>query len=141
MISNDKHSLERSRFSRRTARLIDALCFVAILAVIGTVIYGFTLRAIWAHGYFVAVGLAVIGALVMLIGLAQQAIAARDAATWRSMAEWQIRAARQKVSGHEFLDGTMHDHELESDSHEYYEHLVDVILESMRRANEDTQAI
>jgi hypothetical protein len=70
------------------------VCFIALVAVFATVIYGFWLRAIWAHGYYLAVIVGIVGAVVILVCLAQQAIAARDVATWRDMAEWQIRAAR-----------------------------------------------
>ena len=87
------HGLNQSRWPKRIGRLIDAICLVALIVVIVTVIYGFWLRAIWAHGYYLAVAVAVLGAFVILIGLAQQAIAARDVATWRDMAE--CRSARR----------------------------------------------
>lgn len=136
-----KHDLARSRWSRRTGQIIDMVCLAMLGAVMVTVIYAFSVRAIWAHGYFVAVAIAIIGALVLLIGLAQQAIAARDAATWRSMAIWQVRAAQQKVTGLERPGSPewppMLDHGDDPYSHEYYEHLVDVVLESLQRANED----
>lgn len=143
MIIDDKHSLEQSRWSKRTGRVIEMLCFFALLAVIGTVIYGFTLRAIWAHGYWVAIAVAVLGAMVMLIGLAQQAIAARDAATWRAMAVWQVRAARQKVvgggadaqAGSDLPD----EHDRDPDSRHYYEHLVEVLLEGVQRGDEEEE--
>lgn len=131
------HDLKRSRWSGRTIRFIDVICFIVLIAVMVTVIYGFTLRAIWAHGYVIAVAIAVIGALGLMIGLAQQAIAARDAATWRSMAVWQIRAARDKVTRPGSFDETRANHEDDPYSQEYYEHLIDVVLESMRRASDE----
>ena len=140
MSSADKHNLDRSRWSARTGRVIDTLCLIALLAVIATVIYGFALRAYWARGYYVAVAVAILGALVMLIGLAQQAIAARDAATWRSMAKWQIRAARQRVGSGVIEPLAEDDHDLDPDSRHYYEHLVEILLEGMQHDDEATGA-
>lgn len=111
------------RKSSPISTCINWVCFLALVIVMGTVIYGFWLRAIWAKGYFVAVGVAVLGALVMLIGLAQQAIAARDTATWRDMAEWQIRAARAKImSSGAFADDLTP--QLGDDAAAYYETLI-----------------
>lgn len=134
----DSPTLARSRWSKRTGRLIDGVCFLALLATIGTVIYGLTLRAIWADGYYVVVALAVIGAIVMLLGLAQQAIAARDAATWRAMAEWQIRAARAKImaGAAEGAAARSEGEALDSDSPLYYEHLVEALLDNVQRDDE-----
>jgi hypothetical protein len=115
--------------------VIDGVCFLALLVTMGTVIYGFVLRAIWANGYFVAVMLAVAGALAILIGMAQQAIAARDAATWREMAEWQIRAARAKIrSGAARGAAAGAD---DPDSPLYYEHLVEALLDNVQREDEE----
>lgn len=86
-----------SRRMRRVGALIDAVCWVVLLLVIITVIVGLIERARFERSYGVAVVVAIAGALVMLIGLAQQAIAARDLATWREMASWQLRAARQRA--------------------------------------------
>lgn len=119
-------SLNRTRWSRRIGWLINLICLVALVAVIATVIYGFWLRAIWAHGYFLAVAVAVLGALVILVGLAQQAIAARDVATWRAMAEWQIQAARARVTRAE--DNSDHMAEVEPESAAYYEMLVGTLV-------------
>lgn len=131
----DSPTLARSRWSKRTGRLIDGVCFLALLLTIGTVIYGLMLRAIWADGYYLVVALAVIGAIVMLLGLAQQAIAARDAATWRAMAEWQIRAARARImAGAAAGAAVRHDGEaLDPDSPLYYEHLVEALLDNVQR--------
>ena len=107
--------------------MIDAICLLALVAVIGTVIYGFWLRAIWAHGYFLAVAVAILGAFVILIGLAQQAIAARDVATWRDMAEWQIRAARAKAAQTRPPEAGL-DEEIEPNSAAYYEVLIGTLV-------------
>jgi uncharacterized membrane protein YcjF (UPF0283 family) len=119
-------SLNGTRWSRRIGWVINLICFIALVAVITTVIYGFWLRAIWAHGYFLAVVVAVVGAFVILVGLAQQAIAARDVATWRAMAEWQIQAARARVA----RAGGNNDHavKVEPESAEYYEMLVGTLV-------------
>lgn len=133
--------LNRSRWPVWIGRVIDIVCLFALLAVAGTVVYGFWLRAIWAQGYFIAVAFAFLGALVILVGLAQQAIAARDVATWRTMAEWQIRAARGRVSAALERDGVAdsdpHD-ELEADAGAYYDVLIGALV---RDAEDWTRAV
>jgi phosphoglycerol transferase MdoB-like AlkP superfamily enzyme len=76
-------------------RTVNLAFFFVLLLIMGTVIYGLILRAVWEDSYYTAVGIAVLGAIVLLIGLAQQEIAARDKATWRAMAEWQLRHVQQ----------------------------------------------
>lgn len=127
------HGLNQTRWPLQTSRLIDAICLVALVAVIITVIYGFWLRAIWAQGYYLAVAVAVLGAFVMLIGLAQQAIAARDAATWRDMAEWQIRAAENAVERRQAEAGL---DEIDTDSPIYYEFLIGALIDHAGRHDE-----
>jgi hypothetical protein len=73
-------------------RTVNLAFFFVLLLIMGTVIYGLILRAVWEDSYYVAVAIAVLGAIVLLIGLAQEEIAARDKATLRAMAEWQLRA-------------------------------------------------
>ncbi len=128
--------LSQSRWPKRIGRLIDAVCLVALVAVVVTVIYGFWLRAIWAHGYYLAVAVAILGAFVILIGLAQQAIAARDVATWRDMAEWQIRAARAKAAEANLSDAELGEN-LEPNSAAYYEILVGTLV---RQAEDEEKA-
>jgi len=128
--------LSQSRWPKRIGRLIDAVCLVALVAVVVTVIYGFWLRAIWAHGYYLAVAVAILGAFVILIGLAQQAIAARDVATWRDMAEWQIRAARAKAAEANPSDAELGEN-LEPNSAAYYEILVGTLV---RQAEDEEKA-
>jgi len=84
-------------WSRRLGRLIDGICWVVLLVVIGAVIAGLVRRAHYEHSYSLAVIIALLGAFVLMVGLAQQAIAARDLETWRLMAEWQLRAARERA--------------------------------------------
>lgn len=127
MPNSTANSLSESRWPARIGRLIDAICLLALVVVIGTVIYGFWLRAIWAHGYFLAVAVAILGALVILVGLAQQAIAARDVATWRDMAEWQIRAARAKAAQARPPEAGL-DEEIEPNSAAYYEVLIGTLV-------------
>jgi hypothetical protein len=115
--------------------MIELVCFLLLLLAIGTVIYGLMLRALWADGYYVVIALVGIGAVVMLLSLAQQAIAARDAATWRAMAEWQIRAARSRImTGAASAAGTA---DLDPDSPSYYEHLVEALLDHVQRDGEE----
>ncbi|MES3083432.1 hypothetical protein [Sphingomonas faeni] len=130
------HGLNQSRWPKRIGRLIDAICLVALIVVIVTVIYGFWLRAIWAHGYYLAVAVAVLGAFVILIGLAQQAIAARDVATWRDMAEWQIRAARA-AAGQGGATQADADDEIEANA-AYYEILIGTLV---AHAEQDERSI
>lgn len=131
------HGLNQSRWPKRIGRLIDAICLVALIVVIVTVIYGFWLRAIWAHGYYLAVAVAVLGAFVILIGLAQQAIAARDVATWRDMAEWQIRAARA-AAGQVGATQADSDDEIEANAAAYYEVLIGTLV---AHAEQDERSI
>jgi hypothetical protein len=132
----DTPTLARSRWSKRTGRLIEGACFLLLLVVIGTVMYGLTLRALWADGYYVVIAAAAVGAVVMLLSLAQQAIAARDAATWRAMAEWQIRAARHRImAGATSAPGSGLE-PLDPDSPSYYEHLVEALLDHVQRDDE-----
>ncbi|MCP8889319.1 hypothetical protein [Sphingomonas faeni] len=123
------NGLTQSRWPKRIGRLIDAICLVALIAVFMTVIYGFWLRAMWAHGYYLAVAVAILGAFVILIGLAQQAIAARDVATWRDMAEWQIRAARAAAG--------KSDDEIEPHSAAYYEVLIGTLVAHAEQDEQD----
>lgn len=127
MMPRDINSPAHFRWSRRTGRIIDAICFCILMLVVGTVIYGLLLRALYEHSYYGAAALAILGALVMLIGLAQQTIAARDAATWRAMAEWQIRAARTRSAS---AAQQMHDADGPSDPNSslYYEHLLEALI-------------
>lgn len=127
MMPRDINSPAHFRWSRRTGRIIDAVCFCLLMLVVGTVIYGLLLRAMYEHSYYGAAALALLGALVMLIGLAQQTIAARDAATWRAMAEWQIRAARTRSAS---AAGQAHDADGQGDpsSSLYYEHLLEALI-------------
>lgn len=127
MMLHDINSPSFSRWPKRTGHVIDIMCFCALLLVMGIVIYGLLLRAVYERSYYGAVGLAGIGALVMLIGLAQQTIAARDAATWRKMAEWQIKSARTKAMQ---MTGRGNDSaaDLDRDSSLYYEHLVEALI-------------
>lgn len=137
MSSPIPHGLHRSRWPARIGQLIEIACLFALIAVFVTVIYGFWLRAIWAHGYFLAVGVAIVGALVILVGMAQQAIAARDVATWRDMAEWQIRAARDRIApGAVPLDPAAQA-DVDPDSAAYYEVLVGALV---RKAEADEDA-
>lgn len=135
----DSPTLARSRWSKRTGRVIDGVCFLLLLLTIGTVIYGLMLRALWADGYYVVIALALTGALVMLLSLAQQAIAARDAATWRAMAEWQIRAARSRIltGAGNHAGGPVSPGDLDPDSPHYYEHLVEALLDHVQRDGEE----
>lgn len=81
----------------RLRLLLDSLCLLILLIVLGTVIYGLFLRAHYETNYYIPAAVAVIGAFVILLGLAQQRIAARDAATWRQIAEGQIAMAAKRV--------------------------------------------
>lgn len=124
MAPRDINNPAHFRWSRQTGRVINGLCFVVLLLVIGTVIYGLLLRARYEQSYYGAAVLAVLGAFVMLIGLAQQAIASRDAATWREMAEWQLRAAHAKA-----MRATSEGEE--PDSIAYHETLVEALIHDM----------
>lgn len=130
------HSLRaRTGWVATLARGVDLLCFLMLLATMATVIYGFSIRAIWADGYYVAVALAILGSMVMLVGIAQQAIAARDAATWRDMAEWQIRAAEARLAAAPVPAG---EERLDRDSPVYYEMLIGTLVDHASREGGET---
>lgn len=136
-------TLDRSRWSKRTGRLIEVICFLLLMMTIGTVVYGLMLRAFWADGYYVVIALVLFGAIVMMLSLAQQAIAARDAATWRAMAEWQIRAARSRIMGGGAAAGgaaTGKHMDFDPESPLYYEHLVEALLDHVQHDEKEEPA-
>jgi len=122
---------------RSFGRFVNLACFFVLLLIMGTVIYGLVLRAIWAHSYYMAVGIAVIGAIALLIGLAQQEIAARDKATWRAMAEWQLRATYGKLAARWAEQARAGQRPPTIDSEFYYEQLLEVLIEDMQRVTEN----
>lgn len=121
---------------RSFGRMVNLACFFVLLLIMGTVIYGLVLRAIWESNYYIAVGIAVIGAIVLLIGLAQQEIAARDKATWRAMAEWQVRATYRKLAVRWAEQEKQGRPVPTIDSEHYYEELLEVLIEDMQRVTE-----
>lgn len=137
---NDPAQLPRARtgWVNGLTRAVDLLCFLMLIATMVTVIYGFLIRALWADGYYVAVALAILGSLIMLIGIAQQAIAARDAATWRDMAEWQIRAAEAKLAAIPTAPG---EERIDRDSPIYYEMLIGTLVDHSSRESAIVQAV
>lgn len=121
---------------RAFGRVVNLACFFVLLLIMGTVIYGLILRAVWEDSYYVAVAIAVLGALVLLIGLAQQEIAARDKATWRAMAEWQLRATYRKLAERWAQDEKSGRPAPTVDSELYYEQLIEVLIEDMQTVTE-----
>lgn len=117
-------------------RVVNLVCFFVLLLIMGTVIYGLILRAIWEDSYYIAVGIAVLGAMVLLVGLAQQEIAARDKATWRAMAEWQLRATYRKLTARWAEQEKAGQPAPTIDSELYYEQLIEVLIEDMQRVTE-----
>ncbi|WP_288415281.1 hypothetical protein [uncultured Novosphingobium sp.] len=124
---------------RSFGRMVNLACFVVLLIIMGTVIYGLILRAVWERNYYVAVAIAILGALVLLIGLAQQEIAARDKATWRAMAEWQIRATYRKLATRWAEQEKQGKPAPTIDSEGYYEELLEVLIEDMQRVTESAE--
>ena len=121
---------------RAFGRFINIVCFFVLLLVMGTVIYGLLLRARWEDSYYIAAGIAAIGTVSLLLGLAQQEIAARDKATWRMMAEWQLTATYTKRKAR-WDDGEKAGIATPTvDSEDYYEQLMEVLIEDMQRATE-----
>jgi len=117
---------------RSFGRAVNLACFFVLLLIMGTVIYGLILRAVWEDSYYIAVGIAVIGAIALLIGLAQQEIAARDKATWRAMAEWQLRATYAKLAARWAEQEKSGRAAPTIDSEDYYEQLLEVLIEDMQ---------
>lgn len=137
MVEPDTKSLAQSRWSRRTGNTINLICLIALLVVIGVDVYGFALRAHYEHSYYAAVVIAIMGALVLLLAMAQQAIAGRDAATWRQMATWQIRAARNRLAERGQNDLIEPEGEVDQDSPVYYEHLLETLLENVHQHDKE----
>lgn len=98
-----------------------------------TVIYGLALRATFEQSYWFACVLAVIAAFFVLVALAQQTIAARDEATWREMAEWQLKAATDRVVENRRAEGLSPEGLPSSDDSEYYEHLLAALMDNIRQ--------
>jgi len=123
---------------RAFGRVVNAVSFFLLLLVMGTVVYGLLLRAEWEQNYYIAVGIAVIGVIALLLGLAQQEIAARDKATWRAMAEWQLRATYRKLAARWAEQEKAGTPAPTIDSDDYYEQLLDVLIEDMQQATQGT---
>ena len=123
---------------RAFGRAVNMICFFVLLLVMGTVVYGLLLRARWEHSYFIAVAIAIFGVITLLVGLAQQEIAARDKATWRAMAAWQLRATYKKLSlqwNEAAKTGTPVP---TVDSDDYYEQIMEALIEDMQRTTQGT---
>lgn len=116
-------------------RWVNRLSFIAILTIMATVIYGLALRATFEKSYWAACILAVAAALFVLVALAQQTIAARDEATWREMAEWQLKAATDRVAAHRRQNGQSVEG-LPSEDDDYYEQLLATLMDDMREPAE-----
>jgi len=100
------------------------------------VTYGLLLRAHFERSYYVAAGVADLGALIVIVGLGQQAIAARDAATWREMAMWQIRAATEKLERLGTHNPQQIDDILGQTESAYYKIIIDTMIEQMTCGHE-----
>jgi small-conductance mechanosensitive channel len=125
---------------RAFGRFINSVCLVLLLIVMGTVVYGLFLRAQWERSYFIAVAIAVFGVIALLLGLAQQEIAARDKATWRAMAEWQLKATYAKLAA-QWAEGEKAGIPTPTvDSSAYYEQLMEVLIQDMQRTSEGAAA-
>lgn len=124
---------------RRFGSAVNIACLVALLMVMAAVIYGFLVRAAWEKSYYVVTLFAVLGGIALLVGLAQQEIAARDRATWRTMAEWQIRATYRKVAARHLKPGEPFDPDSTHDYELYYEELLHALIEDMQRISNEAR--
>jgi len=126
---------------RWLGRLVDRLCWVVLVVVMGVVIVGLLRRAHFEHSYALAVIIALFGAFVLLVGLAQQAIAARDLETWRVMAEWQLRAARDRAGLYEDIPSPniaiTPANAGDEDHARYFALLSDILVEEMMDIHDD----
>jgi hypothetical protein len=109
-------------------RAVIFLSQVGLAGIIGTAIYCIGVRARYERSYGAAFVLVLFYLAVMLIAWAQQAIAVRDAETWREMVECQIRAAQRKVItlGNE--------DELQN---QYFEYLIRALVSNMKSTADD----
>jgi len=121
------------RRARELGRAVDKACWIVLLSVIVVVIVGLVRRAHFEHSYAVAVIIALLGAFILVVGLAQQAIAARDLDTWRMMAEWQLRAAHDRTGHNPIAQANSAD----EDQARYYALLSDMLIEDMMVIHED----
>ncbi|WP_157190196.1 hypothetical protein [Novosphingobium sp. Rr 2-17] len=126
---------------RRFGRAINIACFFLLLLVMGTVIYGLILRAIWERSYYIAVAFAILGAVALLLGLAQQEIAARDRATWRAMAEWQLRATYDRIAARRGEAQMQDAGDLGDGFDLYYENLIEAIIDDMQRVTGESRHV
>jgi hypothetical protein len=124
---------------QRFGRVINIACFFLLLLVMGTVVYGLVLRAIWEGSYYIAVAMSLVGAVILLLGLAQQEIAARDRATWRAMAEWQLRATYQRIAERRGDDPMQNPARMSDDFDLYYENLVEALMDDMQRVSGESR--
>jgi lysylphosphatidylglycerol synthetase-like protein (DUF2156 family) len=115
---------------RGLGQAVDRVCWAVLLLVMVVVIAGLVRRAHYEHSYTLAVLLALAGAFVLVIGLAQQAIAARDMETWRVMAEWQLRAARARSDVPERAAA-------DEDQARYLALLSDILVEEMMEIHDE----
>jgi hypothetical protein len=116
--------------------IVNGLCLLLLILIMAAVTYGFLLRAPWERGYYAATGFVLVGAVVTLVALAQQEIAARDKATWYAMAEWQLRATYRKLQAARGVDVTAPGSGSAQDD-DYYSHLVEALIEDMQRVSEE----
>lgn len=123
----------RRRLAERLASAINLVCLLLLLLTMGTVIYALLLRAWYEASYLAAAVVAIVGAVVVILGLAQQAIAARDRATWREMAIWQIRSATRKLEANGICGADELTELLGTEHTPYYEHLIATLIEDMGR--------
>ena len=123
----------RSRVAVAFRTALDTLCFVLLALTMGTVIWGMVLRSIYEKSYLAGALVAILGAVVVIVALAQQAIAGRDRATWREMAVWQIRSATQKLEAKGIHRSAAFEELLGGENTPYYEHLIETLIEDMGR--------
>lgn len=114
-------------------RWVNRLSFVAVVAILITVIYGLALRATFEQSYWAACILAIAAAVFVLMALAQQTIAARDEATWREMADWQLKAATERVAESRRVNGQSCEGLPSPDDDDYYEQLLATLMDTMRQ--------
>jgi len=115
------------------AAAINLVCLLLLLLTMGTVIWALLLRAWYETSYLAAALVAIAGAVVVTLGLAQQAIAARDRATWREMAIWQIRSATRKLAANGICGADELTELLGTEHTPYYEHLIETLIDDMGR--------
>jgi len=78
-------------------RAVNLASLFILALIVGTAIYCISIRVKYEGSYLAAAIFAILACVVMVVAWGQQAIVARDIATWREMVHLQIAASRSRA--------------------------------------------